>query len=204
MGAILADLKYGLRMISKHPGLAGISILALALGIGLTTTMWSIVYGALLRGLPVPEGDRVMAEYRTNLAQTERSSVFLQDFDEWKANRHAFEDLAGYYQGTINLSGGTGRPERYQGAFMTPNALRLLRVNPLLGRWFNDDEGTISGPNRRVGPDRGRDAARLQVPELRGAQVRVVRLPPSATASSTAHRSPGRPTVSAFAPAPCP
>src|SRR5258707_9184173 len=109
MGAFFADLKYGLRMISKHQGLAGISILALALGIGLTTTMWSIVYGALLRGLPVPEGNRVMAVYRSNPSQNvDRTSVAIQDFDEWRAQQRSFEDLAGYYQGTVNLSGSTG------------------------------------------------------------------------------------------------
>jgi putative ABC transport system permease protein len=173
MVAFLADLKYGLRMIAKHPGLAGISIVALALGIGLTTTMWSIVYGALLRGLPVPEGTRVMAVYRTNPSQNvDRTSVILQDFDEWRATQKSFEDLAGYYQGTINLSGGTGRPERYQGAFMTPNALRLLRVNPLLGRWFQEDEGTISGPNAVV---LGYDAWRTRFASDSGVIGRTIR-----------------------------
>ena len=151
MGAMLADLKYGIRMLSKHPGLAGISVLALALGIGLTTTMWSIVYGALLRGLPVPEGDRVMAVYRTNPSQNvQRTSIMIQDFDEWRAAQRSFEDLAGFYQGTINISGGSGRPERYQGAFITANAASLLRVRPMLGRWFQEDEGIVGGPNAVV------------------------------------------------------
>ncbi|MFI5280556.1 MAG: ABC transporter permease [Gemmatimonadales bacterium] len=173
MGAFLADLKYGLRMVIKHPGLAGISILALALGIGLTTMMWSIVYGALLRGLPVPEGDRVVAVYRTNPSQNvDRTSVIIQDFDEWRSAQKSFEDLAGYYQGTVNLSGSTGRPERYQGAFITPNAVRLLRVSPILGRWFHDDEGSISGPNAVV---LGYDAWRTRFASDSGVIGRTIR-----------------------------
>jgi putative ABC transport system permease protein len=173
MGAFLADLKYGVRMVFKHPGLAAISILALALGIGLTTTMWSIVYGALLRGLPVEEGDRVMAVYRTNPTRNvQRTSVILHDFDEWRAAQTSFEDLAGYSQGTVNVSGGTGRPERYEGAFITPNALRLLRVAPMLGRWFHDDEGTISGPNAVV---LGYDAWRTRFASDSGVIGRTVR-----------------------------
>ena len=66
MGAFLADLKYGVRMVVKHPGLAGISILALAFGLGLTTTMWSIVYGALLRPMPLEDGERIVSVMRSN------------------------------------------------------------------------------------------------------------------------------------------
>src|SRR5260221_5928572 len=106
MGAFFADLKYGLRMISKHKGLAGISILALALGIGLTTTMWSIVYGALLRGLPVPEGNRIMAVYRSNPSQNvDRTSVAIQDLDEWRAPHRPVHGLAGAHPGTGKHSG---------------------------------------------------------------------------------------------------
>ena len=68
----LKDLKYSFRMLRKHPGNTAISIIALTLGIGLTTTMFSIVYGALYRGLPFDEPDRVMHLERNNLASPVR------------------------------------------------------------------------------------------------------------------------------------
>src|SRR6185369_11814566 len=60
MNALLRDVRYGIRSLLKSPGLTLVSTLALTLGIGLTTTMFSIVYGAMMKGLPYPDGDRIM------------------------------------------------------------------------------------------------------------------------------------------------
>jgi predicted permease len=141
MGAFLNDLRYGLRMILKHPGLAAISIVALALGLGLTTTMWSIAYGVLLRPLPFEDARRIVAVQRTNPSKPgERGNVDIRDFDAWRSAQTAFEDLGGFAGAALTLSG-DGRPERYRGSYLTPNVLRLLRVpRPHLGRFFTEDE----------------------------------------------------------------
>jgi len=147
MGAFLSDLKYGVRMLVKHPGLAIISILALGVGLGLTTTMWSIVYGAMLRGLPFEDGQQIVAVQRTNPEkQIRRTGIEVHDFDEFVRQQTSFSSLGAYYTGTANVSGSEGRPERFSGAYMSPGALTLLGVRPAIGRAFTEDEGTIGGP----------------------------------------------------------
>jgi len=147
MGAFLADCKYGVRMLFKHPALAAVSILAFGLGLGLTTMMWSINYGALLRGLPFKDADRIMWVGRTNPERhIDRTTYPVLDFDAIRASQTSFVDLAGYTSGTINISGTEGRPERYRGSYVTPNLFGLLGVRPLLGRFFTADEGTVGGP----------------------------------------------------------
>ena len=149
MNTFLTDLRYGLRMLFKHPGLAGISVFALALGIGLTAMMWSITYGALLRGMPFEDGDALISVQRTRPDRGPDNNMFMpiHDFAAYRAGQHSFEDLAGWYEGTVNLSGVEGGPERFQGAFITASAFRLLRVQPLLGRVFTDEDNKTGAPN---------------------------------------------------------
>ena len=74
MQSLLRDVRYGLRSLLKAPGLTAVAVLALTLGIGLTTTMFSIVYGALLRGLPYPDGERIVVVSRSNPTRGIRQS----------------------------------------------------------------------------------------------------------------------------------
>jgi putative ABC transport system permease protein len=142
------DFRYGLRMLVKHPGLAAISIFALALGIGLTTTMWSINYGALLRGLPFENDEELVHITRTRPSRgVDRMGVPIHDFEEWRRAQTGFAELAAFYDGTVNVSSEGNQPERFEGSFMTPGTFRLLRVNPLLGRTFTDEEGVFNGPH---------------------------------------------------------
>ncbi|MDA1081635.1 MAG: ABC transporter permease [Gemmatimonadetes bacterium] len=149
------DLRYGLRMIAKHPGLAAVSIIALGLGLGLTTTMWSIVYGVLLRPLPFEDAGRIVAVQRANPAKPhERGHVDIRDLDAWRSAETAFEDLGAFSGALLTLSG-EGRPERYRGSYLTPNTLRLLRVPRVhLGRFFTeDDDAPGSAPVLIIGYD---------------------------------------------------
>ncbi len=147
MGAFLSDLRYGFRMLFKHKGLAAIAVFALALGLGLTTTMWSITYGALLRGLPFEDEHEILHLERARPTRgIESMGVPVSDFTEWRRDQRSFSDLAGFYTGTVNVSGAEGRPERFEGAFITPNAFRLLRVAPVLGRFVTEEEAQPGGP----------------------------------------------------------
>lgn len=140
MGSMLQDVRFGARMLLKHPAVTFIAVLALALGIGLTTTMFSIVNGAV-RGLPFDDAERLMHLERNNLAEgIESMEVTLHDYVDWRSQHTSFEDLAAFYQGTVNVSGTEGRPTRYRGAFMTPATFRLIGVSALLGRTFREDE----------------------------------------------------------------
>jgi len=141
MGNFLADLKHGFRMLLKHPGLATISIVALALGLGLTTTMWSITWGGILRGLPFEEADRIIHLERARPSHDiESQGVPTSDFVAWREQQQSFEDLAAFSEGTVNVSGPEGRPERFEGGFITAATFKLLRVPPLIGRSFTEEE----------------------------------------------------------------
>ena len=85
MNAILRDLKYAFRMLAKTPGLSAIAIMTIALGIGLTTHTFSIVYGSVIRGLPYEGSDRLMYLTEANLAEGRTDmSVPLHDYLDWR------------------------------------------------------------------------------------------------------------------------
>lgn len=141
MGHILTDLRYAVRMIAKHPGLAAMSIVALALGLGLTTTMWSILWGGILRGLPFEDADRILHLERARPSRNiESYAVPMSDYVAWREQQQSFEDLALYGEGTVNVSGTEARPERFEGSWITASTFKLLRVSPLLGRAFTEAE----------------------------------------------------------------
>ena len=145
MQPLLRDVRYGLRSLLKSPGLSLVAVLALTLGIGLTTTMFSIVYGALMKGLPFPDGDRIMIVQRANPARgINRSSLPIQDFFDYKAQQRSFNDLGAYTSGSMYLSG-EEKAERFDGSWVTANAFDILGVRPFLGRNFRAGEDTPSG-----------------------------------------------------------
>src|SRR5262245_61741927 len=101
----LKDVRYGARMILKRPGTSAIAIVALALGIGLTTVMFSIVQGVILRGLPFEDSDRITIISRTTVQRPNgREAVPTHDFLDWRAQQKSFESLAGYYNQQVTLA----------------------------------------------------------------------------------------------------
>ncbi|MEO8636731.1 MAG: ABC transporter permease, partial [Gemmatimonadales bacterium] len=146
LGHILSDLRYGGRMLIKQPGLAAISIVAFALGIGLTATMWSITWGGILRGLPFEQADRIIYLERTRPSHDiDDYGVPASDFAAWHEQQQSFEELVAFSEGTVNLSGAEGPPERFEGGFVMAGAFPLLRVRPLLGRNFTEEETRTGG-----------------------------------------------------------
>jgi predicted permease len=145
MRALLRDVRYGIRSLLKSPGLTLVSVFALTLGIGLTTTMFSIVYGALMKGLPYPNGDRVMVVYRANPAKgIQRQTLPIQDYADYKAQQHTFSELAAYTSGTIIVSGDE-KAERFDGSWVSANTFTMIGVQPIRGRAFRAGEDTPSG-----------------------------------------------------------
>jgi putative ABC transport system permease protein len=128
------DIRVGFRQMRRNPGVTATAVLALALGIGLTTTVFSMVYGVLLRGLPFDASEEIVHIDRTDLARgVESMAVSIHDFHDWRERQHSFGAIAAFYYGTVNVSGAE-RPDRFSGAFVTPNTFDLLRVKPLIGR----------------------------------------------------------------------
>ncbi len=165
MESILRDIRYGLRSLTKSPGVTLVAILALTLGIGLTSTGFSIIYGAIIKGLPYPNGERIVEIYRNNPAQnTNRMGLPIAEYRDYSAQQRSFETVAGYYSGTVNVSG-DGDAERYTGAWVTASTFAVAFERPLLGRTFREGEDAPGGGaavvigygmwQRRFGGDRG-------------------------------------------------
>jgi predicted permease len=147
MRGLVRDLRLGIRMLLKRPGTTGLAATALALGIGLTTTMFSIVDAAFLRGLPFDHGERIVALSRVRPGPNGSDlNVPPDDFLDWKSVQHSFEGLAGTTTFPANISSSGRIAERYRGARMTANTLRLLRVRPAMGRDFTDNDGRADAP----------------------------------------------------------
>lgn len=133
-------------MIFKERGTSLLAVAALALGIGLTAAMFSIVNGVVLRGLPFESSEQLVV--LNSIAAGDGGGtlggsvgVALHDFLDWRARQTSFGDLAAFELRPANIAVGNGAPERYQGVWQTPNTLRLLREQPAIGRDFRDEEG---------------------------------------------------------------
>ena len=130
-------------MLFRQPGISSLAILALALGIGLTGTMFSIVNGVMLRGLPFDESERLHVLRRDATDARATSMAAPPTFDEylqWQARQTSFEGLAALEVGIANVLGPDATPERYRGVWQSTNMFRVLRTQPMLGRDFRDDE----------------------------------------------------------------
>lgn len=135
MGA-LQDLRYGLRGLSKHAGFAFAVIATIALGIGATTAVFSVVYGVTLRPLPYPQPEQLVGVWTG-------SSVGAANYLDWRAQNTVFEDI-GIIKLTQNFNiTGDGEPERVLGGRMTASIFRVLHAKPILGRVFTDEDGTV-------------------------------------------------------------
>jgi len=131
----LQDLRYGLRTLRKNPAFTMVAVLALALGIGANTAMFSVAYGILLRPLPYPGADRVAAVYMRYFPRDFAfGTMCIRDYLMWKENNRAFEDPALFRGLRIDVGGIEGVPEQVQGASVTASFFPTLQVRPLIGR----------------------------------------------------------------------
>src|SRR2546426_1187511 len=145
---VMSDLRVILRNLLRQPTLNALAVLALGLGIGLAAMMFSIVYGVVLRGSPFERSEQLVHVARTQLAAgIPRMQATIHDFADWRARQRTFEDVAAYKNRTVALATSAGPPVRLQGADITPEAFRLLRVHPLIGRTFAEGERGASAPD---------------------------------------------------------
>ncbi len=136
MQTILQDVRYGWRMLRRSPTFTVVAILALALGIGATTTIFSIVYGVLLRPLPYPADDRIVLVFNHFAPQnTEHGTLSIADYLDWKKGNHAFESTELFRPNRFDVTGGK-EPEQVTGVSATAGFFSTLRVHPIMGRTF--------------------------------------------------------------------
>ena len=143
--AAAQDMAYGLRLMRRVPGFAAAATLTIALGIGATTAIFSVVYGVLLRPLPYGEPHRLVNIWsRAPSRGLLRGYVAMANVYDYKARNHVFEDVGAVRAiANFNLTGPGGEPERLLGGRMAATVLPLLRVSPLIGRGFTREEDTI-------------------------------------------------------------
>ncbi len=135
------DVLYAGRMFRKRPGATALAVVALALGIGLTTTMFSIVQGAVLRGLPFDESEQILSIATvTPTSGNNTSPVRLHDVVDWRAQQRSFESLELVLPGQVTVTGTGAYADRFRSARISPGMFRMLRVAPAMGRDFRDED----------------------------------------------------------------
>jgi putative ABC transport system permease protein len=147
MRSVWFDVRYALRTMAKSPGLFSVLVLTLALGIGASTTIFSVVNSVVLRPLPYQQPDRLVRVYTEFLGTMDLHRFWLSppELDDLQKQCRSCESVAGWARGSASLSGGD-RPVRIDAAYATHRLLPLLGVKPILGRWFDDKEDQPGDP----------------------------------------------------------
>jgi putative ABC transport system permease protein len=147
MGKLLQDLRYGARMLAKHPGFTFIAVLTLALGIGATTAIFSIVNAVVFRSLPYPEPERlVLVGWQLREGRDPMVSVTNNQYAFWKEHSASFTEAAAYTDVArgVNISGGD-QPIRVRGLRASDGLFRVLGVTLAMGRSFTAEEDRPEG-----------------------------------------------------------
>src|SRR6185312_942555 len=140
MDSLLKDIRYGIRGLLKRPGISVIAIITLALGIGANSAIFSAVHALLLKPLPFPELDRVVAIWDKMPSHgVQHNEVTMANYLDWRAQGQSFDQLALYRWWSTNLAG-VEPPERIQGFLVTANFFDALGMKPILGRNFTAEE----------------------------------------------------------------
>ncbi len=142
---MISDVKLAFRKLAKTPGFTAIAILIVALGIGAATAMFSIVNTLVLRPIALPQADRLVALYETNLSRNVPIfSVSIPNYIDWSNRAKSWESLAALSWRSMNLTG-TGEPQLVQGKQVTANFLPTLGIPVMLGRNFMAEEDHPGG-----------------------------------------------------------
>jgi putative ABC transport system permease protein len=165
MNSVVRDFRYGFRSLGQQPGFAVLAVLALALGIGGATTMFSVIDNVLLNPFPYVEAHRIAAFSIHDVTRGQRggrSYLSLEQFLEYHRANHVFEDAIGADDNDVIYTAPAGA-ELYQGAWVTVNTFQFLGVPAMVGRWITPDDIKPGAPpvfvmaykmwNKRFGQD---------------------------------------------------
>jgi putative ABC transport system permease protein len=145
----LQDLRYAARTLAKSPGFSLIVLAALALGIGATTAIFTVVNSVLLEPLPFPDPSRLMAIREITPAGVINLTVQTQNFLDWQGRNRSFERVAVLQPIPLNLTA-SGDAEQVSGLRVSADFFPLLGVRPLIGRWFTPEEDRPGASGRVV------------------------------------------------------
>src|ERR687886_2661100 len=140
MRTLWQDIRYGLRILLKNPGFTLVAVVALALGIGANSAIFSVVNSLLLRPLPFEQPGRLVQVWET-IPQRGRLEVpaSFPNFADWRDQNRVFEQTVAYSDWSFNLTG-SAEPERIRSAIVSPAFFSTLGVKPIRGRTFLPDE----------------------------------------------------------------
>jgi predicted permease len=136
---LLRDLRQGFRLLGRAPGFAATAILTLALGIGATTALFTVVNAVLIEPLPFPGSGRLVQVWRSELPALTYGSASYQRYLDWRAHQRVFTDLGAWSPRGMTLSGPQG-PERLAGATASASFFSVVGAPPVVGRYFAEDE----------------------------------------------------------------
>ena len=146
MDTFFQDLRYAARTLIKNPGFAALTIACLALGVGVNSTIFSVVDTVAIRPLPFRDPEQLVSLHTTHQANgIDRGGASFLDVQDWKARTRAFADIATVSGRSLTLSD-TDEPERFNGATVTWNMFPMIGVQPILGRQIRQEEDTPGGP----------------------------------------------------------
>ncbi|HWZ29915.1 MAG TPA: ABC transporter permease [Bryobacteraceae bacterium] len=143
METLLRELRYGLRTLTKSPGFASIAVLTLALGIGASTAIFSVVDAILLRALPYPNAEKIVRVWEQS-PKGHRMNLANLNFDDFQTQNDTFANLAVYGYGPSSISGGS-EPVRVDVATVSSGFFKTLGVEPSRGRAFAPEEQRLHG-----------------------------------------------------------
>jgi len=138
VSGILHDVRLAMRTMAKRPGFVIIIVLTLALGLGANTTIFSAVDASLLRPLPFPDAERLMAVFDVQ-PPYDLTPASFPEFEDWRSDHSVFESVIGQFRRDMNLTG-RHEPARIRVAQVSRDFFSVLGVQPLLGRTFAADE----------------------------------------------------------------
>jgi putative ABC transport system permease protein len=139
MRGLFEDIRCALRLLARNPGFAVVAVLALALGIGANTAIFSVTNAFLLDPWPFREVGRLVTLAQDNPGKGLGGSVSYPDFVDWRRENHVFEEMAAIQYVSFNLTG-VDEPERMRGAKVSAGFFTVLGTPPLVGRTFRPDE----------------------------------------------------------------
>ncbi|HEX3253743.1 MAG TPA: ABC transporter permease [Pyrinomonadaceae bacterium] len=137
---MLQDLIYAFRWLRKNPGFTVLSVLMLAVGIGVNTAMFSVINAVLLQPLPFPEADRIVWMNESG-PEIKNRQLSYPNFLDWRQRNQVFESMALFRGWSVNLTG-TDKPENLDARIVTADYFKVMRATPMLGRDFTaaDDQ----------------------------------------------------------------
>ncbi|HXQ72373.1 MAG TPA: ABC transporter permease, partial [Pyrinomonadaceae bacterium] len=197
---VMQDVRYGVRMLTKHRAFTAVAVITLALGIGANTAIFSVVNELLLRPLVYRDAERIVMLWEVTPEGRRQNTTSRANFRAWRDQNSSFTQMAAFTDQRFNLTG-DGEPEELSVQMATPEIFKVLGVDPLLGRTFlAEDDGAGKAPvvvlsyslwQRRFG---GQSSVLEQPITLNGEKFTIVGVMPASFQFHIKHRSgTGRP-----------